>query len=99
MADNMKKTMTLIAWGLMISIIFISIFYMISHGISGYFVYSEDGSILRDTKICSPVWVSNGLYSVDSVCLESCETIHKVSNYKIEDLNCFCDLNNCKIQQ
>lgn len=95
----MKKTITLAAWGIMISIMFISILYMISGGISGFFIFSEDGSILSDTEICRPVWVSNGLYSVDSVCMEACEKNHGVSSYKIVDLNCFCDLNNCKIQE
>jgi len=95
----MKKTVAIMIWGIVITALFFSIFYVIVSGVTSYFIYPVEGSILRETKLCKPVWVSIGLFSEDSLCLEICQAQHGVTNYKIENLKCFCDINNCKAEE
>jgi hypothetical protein len=91
----MRKTLVILIWSVVIGALFISIFYVIVSGVTSYFIYPTGGSILKDTTICKPVWVSIGLFSVDEICLKYCEERYDVKSYKIEKLKCFCDLNNC----
>ena len=95
----MKRTLVILSWGIIITALFISIFYVVTTNITSYFMFPPSGSILRGTASCKPVWVTVGLFSVNDVCLKRCETFHGVSNYKIESLKCFCDLNNCKSEE
>ena len=92
----MKRAMLILAWGFIITALFVSIIYVVTSNMTSYFLYPTQGSILRETSFCKPIWVSVGLFSVDEVCHRTCQNIHNVDNYKIESLKCFCDVNNCK---